>query len=98
MAGLQICTGYSRSPAAVSSFAVDLRGRNRFVPRPSGSCRQPPPRLTPPDASSPPRLSCSWSASTRCADEVRRVKSRFSRPVILRVFPHNRVESKCRSR
>src|SRR5580693_2790233 len=25
------------------------------------------------------------------ADEVRRVKSRFSRPVILRVFPHNRT-------
>jgi hypothetical protein len=25
-----------------------------------------------------------------CADEVRREKSRFSRPVILRVFPHNR--------
>jgi hypothetical protein len=24
-----------------------------------------------------------------CADEVRREKSRFSRPVILRVFPHN---------
>jgi hypothetical protein len=24
-----------------------------------------------------------------CADEVRREKLRFSRPVILRVFPHN---------
>jgi hypothetical protein len=27
------------------------------------------------------------------ADEVRRAKSRFSRPVILRVFPHNRREA-----
>jgi hypothetical protein len=26
-----------------------------------------------------------------CADEVRREKSRFSRPVILRVFPHNQL-------
>ena len=28
-----------------------------------------------------------------CADEVRRAKSRFSRPIILRVFPHNRRQA-----